>query len=218
MVPPPSSTTTSTVAPPIDGSPGDPGAGSASAVSRQVRSVRAVRPGRSRMLSLVPASGTSAAIVDVESASTSVIASRLATSTSRKVVAPPRRASQRDSRDTPASPPSAAVCRPSLATPSTLPDRGGSWYALRAVGATTMTRSMRILSLLVAFAGAACTGPTVHLVWDRHAVPTATLASTFEGYTHADVDGVQRGDAFTGRPGPSTDPVVSVDVQFESRF
>jgi hypothetical protein len=49
-------------------------------------------------------------------------------------------------------------------------------------------------------------------------VPTALLASSAEAYTHADVNGIPRGDAFTYHAAPSIDPVVSVDFQFENKF
>jgi hypothetical protein len=81
-----------------------------------------------------------------------------------------------------------------------------------------MTRIARILPILAALAGAACSGPTMHIVWDRQAVPTALITSSAEAYTHADVNGIPRGDAFTYHSSPSTDPVVSVDLQFENEF
>jgi hypothetical protein len=81
-----------------------------------------------------------------------------------------------------------------------------------------MTRAARILPILAALAGAACTGPTIHIVWDRQAVGTALLATSAEAYTHAQVNGIPRGDTFTYHGGASTDPVVSIDFQFENEF
>ena len=82
----------------------------------------------------------------------------------------------------------------------------------------TMTRTVRTISILAALGGAACTGPTMHVVWDRQAVPTALLAASAEACTHAQVNGIPRGDTFTYHGGASTDPVVSIDFQFENRF
>jgi hypothetical protein len=77
----------------------------------------------------------------------------------------------------------------------------------------------RAACLIAAVAGAACSGPTIHIEWHRETVPTNLLLARTDGFVHADEQGILRGETFTHYTVPDDgSPVLYSDQKIDKYY